>query len=412
MKMQTENVSNRSRWLMKRLTVMFAAALAAAPTPEASAVGFRLPNQDPEGIARGNAFAATADNPSAIYYNPAGITQLEGVNVRAGLYMVSAGVDYTSPTGVEGEVNNAFQPVPQLYATWTPKDCDLSFGLGVYAPYGLAVDWGSDSPFRATAQEGEVKYVCFNPVVAWKVTPKLSLAVGPTVNYSEAYFKRGLGFIPGDYFRFDGNGTACGFNAGVLWRPTDQWSFGVNYRYQTEVEYDGTSYTKPSPPFPASSPTHGPLMYPQFVVAGVSYHPNSHWNFEVNVDWTDWDKVNEIVFKDTAFGDQTLPLNYTSSFMYEFGVTRSFDNGWFMSAGYFYSENSSPDRYFNPIVPDTNLHLGSVGFGHHGEHWSWAAAYHFGYQAGREVSGSIYPGADGKYEVLNHAFNLSLNYKF
>src|SRR5947207_3345244 len=45
---------------------------------DTGAVGFRMPNQDPEGIARGNAFVATADNPSAIYYNPAGITQLEG----------------------------------------------------------------------------------------------------------------------------------------------------------------------------------------------------------------------------------------------------------------------------------------------------------------------------------------------
>src|SRR5512141_2677713 len=64
---------------------------------DTQAVGFRLPNQDPEAIARGNAFVATADNPSAIYYNPAGITQLEGNNLRAGIYFVSAGIDYTSP---------------------------------------------------------------------------------------------------------------------------------------------------------------------------------------------------------------------------------------------------------------------------------------------------------------------------
>src|SRR5213596_3716802 len=61
------------------------------------AVGFRLPNQDPEGIARGNAFVATADNPSAIYYNPAGITQLEGQQFRAGLYVISGDTEYTSP---------------------------------------------------------------------------------------------------------------------------------------------------------------------------------------------------------------------------------------------------------------------------------------------------------------------------
>src|SRR5690349_1226436 len=83
--------------------------------PAVYGVGFRLPNQDPVGIARGNAFAATADNPSAIYYNPAGITQLEGIQAQAGLYLISADTSYTSPSGVKAETDASPQPVPQLY---------------------------------------------------------------------------------------------------------------------------------------------------------------------------------------------------------------------------------------------------------------------------------------------------------
>src|SRR5882724_1545126 len=67
--------------------------------PDAAAVAFRLPNQDPEAIARGNAFVATADNPSAIYYNPAGITQLPGQSVDVGIYAVSSGIKYESAAG-------------------------------------------------------------------------------------------------------------------------------------------------------------------------------------------------------------------------------------------------------------------------------------------------------------------------
>lgn len=47
--------------------------------------GVRIAQQDAAAVAQGNAFVATADNPSAIYYNPAGITQLEGQNFRSGL---------------------------------------------------------------------------------------------------------------------------------------------------------------------------------------------------------------------------------------------------------------------------------------------------------------------------------------
>jgi len=90
-------------------TVLF--ALGAGP---AEAVGFRLPNQDPEGIARGNAFAATADDPAAIYYNPAGITQLEGEQVHAGLYVISADTKFSS-SGGSAQTDTTPQAVPQLY---------------------------------------------------------------------------------------------------------------------------------------------------------------------------------------------------------------------------------------------------------------------------------------------------------
>ena len=82
---------------------------------DVDAVGFRLPNQDPEAIARGNAFTATADNPSAIYYNPAGITQLKGENLSVGLYLISASTEFTSSSGAKAETDASFQPVPQLY---------------------------------------------------------------------------------------------------------------------------------------------------------------------------------------------------------------------------------------------------------------------------------------------------------
>src|SRR6184192_1221667 len=99
----------------------FGMLLAAWLPLTAGAVGFRMPNQDPEGIARGNAEAATADNPSAIYYNPAGITQLEGFQVRAGLYVISADSKFTSASGGNYETDASLQGVPQLYTTWSPK---------------------------------------------------------------------------------------------------------------------------------------------------------------------------------------------------------------------------------------------------------------------------------------------------
>jgi long-chain fatty acid transport protein len=379
----------------------------------ARGVGFRLPNQDPEAIARGNAFVATADDPSAIYYNPAGITQLQGQNIRGGIYLLSAGVDYESPNGTKASVNSDFVPVPQVYYVFSPEDFPLSFGLGVYAPYGLSLDWGPNTPFRTEAQKGRLSYLSINPVVAWSILPNLSIGIGPTINYSEASFEQGIGLLPGDSFKVRGSGWAYGFNAGIFWQPHPKWAFGINYRYQTDVEYNGSAETLPSPPFPPSTSANASIHFPQFVVGGVSFRPTTNWNFEFDLDWSDWDSVKQITINGTAFGSVVLPLNYRSSFMYEVGATRQLGKGFFLSAGYFYSENSSPDKDFNPIIPDANLHLGSIGVGYKGKHWDFAVAYQFGYNPGREVTGDqSYPLANGTYHQFNNAINLAATFKF
>jgi len=379
------------------------------------AVGPRLPNQDPEAIARGNAFAATADNPSAIYYNPAGISQLKGQNFDVGVYLVSAGVKFDAPNGQTAKADSAFQPVPQLYYVYSLKDTPISFGLGVYAPYGLAVDWGNNTPFRTLAEKGKLLYVTVNPVIAWQILPSLSIGAGPTINYSKVEFKKGISPAPAtDEFKFNGDDTEAGFNAGLFWHPHPKWAAGVNYRYGTSMNYHGKSELTPY--FPSTS-TSAKLEFPQNVVVGLSFRPTEDWNFEVDVDWTEWKVLKQTVFEGTAVGPQTFPFNYRSSFMYEFGATRILPRDFFISAGYFYSENSSPDKNFNPVVPDADLHLGSIGFGRRGKHWNWAAAYHFGYNPGREVKNNqplpgTFENANGTYHIFNQAVTLSATLKF
>src|ERR1043165_4596948 len=93
-------------------------------------LGSRIPNQDPEAIGRGNAFAATADNPSAIYYNPAGITQLQGNNLQIGsLFYLNIYADYQSPSGQKIENKHKITPVPEIHYVFTPKDQPFSFGF-------------------------------------------------------------------------------------------------------------------------------------------------------------------------------------------------------------------------------------------------------------------------------------------
>jgi len=403
---------------MKRLAGGFVATAAFLCQAEAFAMAFRLPNQDPDALARGNAFAATADKPSAIYYNPAGITQLRGQQIQAGLYVVRLGIEHESASGVITKNEPEVQVVPHLYYTCTSEDSKVSFGFGIYAPYGLALKYPDDSTFRTLAKRGSLLYLSANPVFAWQIHPTLSVAAGPTLNYSEANFAQGLTRAFDDEFEFDGDAFGMGFNAGIRWQPHQKWAFGINYRSTTVLGYRGDAQVSGNPFLPsATTAGSAEITFPQFVAAGVSYRPTPNWNLEANADWTDWDSVNEIDFKGTPLGDLTLPLHYRSSYMYEFGVTRYLSKGFRVSLGYFFSENSVPDRTFNPIVPDDDLHLGCLGIGYQGKRWNYALVYHFGYNGERKVEGSrpAFPTtetADGFYRILHHAVNVSATLKY
>jgi long-chain fatty acid transport protein len=377
-------------------------------------VGFRLPNQDPEAIARGNAFTATANNPSAIYYNPAGITQLEGQQLSIGLYAISAGVDYRSALGT-AESDSGFQLVPQIYYVNSPKDSPFSYGVGLYAPFGLGIDYGRNTPFSTVAIDGKLAYGTLNPVVAYQVNPRLSIAGGLTLNYSDISIKRAVVGGATDFFEFEGNDISLGYNLGLLWQPVDEWSFGLNYRSSSKMGYHGEStlFLPGVTPSPIEASTTANLNFPANIVLGASFRPTPDWNFEVGVDWTDWDSVDDTILRGIASGgDALFPFRYESGFMYQLGVTRYLDEGYFLSAGYIYSDNSVPDETFTPLNPDSNLHLWSVGVGQRGEASSWALSYTMAYNGGRDVSGNLAPVVDGHYETLNHAVNVSYRFSF
>jgi long-chain fatty acid transport protein len=435
---------------MKPAQFILLAGILAFPTP-IFALGIRIADQDARATARGNAFAATADNPSAIYYNPAGITQLykqltqpsplslskggktevplqsspeweTGVRVRTGVYAITL-EDKVSPAGggPSFDLKRDYQFAPNFYATWKPSSAPVVFGLGVYAPYGFGLEYPEDSPLRTMAISGSVQYVAINPVVAWKVSETFSIAAGATFNYGKANLKRGI-LAPHDMFQFDGDGWAAGWTAGVLWKPHPKHSFGVTYRSQTDVEFEGNAHTffnsfaVPTPFGPFKVPgqdtnehaTAG-IKFPQNIVVGYSFRPTEKWNFEVNVDWTDWDNLNTVYLRKDS-GDVALPFNWESSFFYEFGTSYKFDNGLVASVGYIYSENSVPNESFNPVVPDSNRHIVSAGVGGEWDHWSFDLAYQWAHGPSRTISqGTV---ADGRYRFDSHAISLSVGYNF
>ncbi len=376
-------------------------------------LGIRLPDQDAFATGRGEAFVATADNPSAIYYNPAGITQLDGLNARAGFYGIYL-KDHYNGAGTSVDTKDNIQAAPQVYCTYGFEDVPLTLGLGLYAPYGLSLEWPNQAPFGSAGYKGSLTYLTLNPVLAWKVCPTFSIAAGPTINYGDLDLSQNP-FAPGfsTQTRYHGSDVEPGVNVGALWQPMEQLSFGATYRSETKMTFSGTSSFNG---FGASSAFHAdaPFAFPQYAVGGISYRPTPHWNLEFDLDWTDWHQLKTVTISSAPPAGAPAPLNFNwqNSFFYEFGATYYFTNDWHVSGGYIYSENSVPETSFNPVVPDSNRHIWSVGVGSKYKKLSWDASYQLAWGPDRSISGNQNPTVDGTYQYLSHAISVSVGYHF
>lgn len=374
---------------------LFAGVLSSAHLVEGAAT--RIAFLDAYATARGNAFTATADNPSAVFYNAAGLTQMEGTQVRSNAYVFSASYEYSGAFG-DAKTDDDFQLVPSFFASHTFEEQPYAIGFGMYAPFGLGMDWGQNAPFAPVAYEADLAYIKYHVVAAWKVSEVLSIGLGPSYDDADIELK-----TTGPLGSYDGDGDTGSYTVAIMYQPTPEHSFAINYQSSSQVDFDGNSTV--------FGPTEARLKFPDSIVVGYAWKPNEQWNIEFNLDWTNWDRVNDLRFR-SGVANVDVPLNWKSAFIWELGATRFFEGGWHASAGYTFVENAVPDGDFTPIVPDANRHYFQLGMGRDYERFSWQLTYQFTHAPDRAVSGNTNVLPNGEYDLESQAFGVSAGYRF
>jgi long-chain fatty acid transport protein len=152
------------------------------------------------------------------------------------------------------------------------------------------MDWPNTAPFLAAGEAGQITYMRGTAIVAWQIVPTLSIAAGPTLNYSEVELK----LVPGFVNHFQGHATDAGYTAGLLYHPWEQHYFGFTYRSATEMNYNGHTTDLNSPGFRENVAASADFHYPETLVFGYSYRPSPKWNLETDVNWTDWSALKHV----------------------------------------------------------------------------------------------------------------------
>lgn len=386
----------------------------------ADASGFALLEQSASRL--GTAFAGTAaaaDDATTVYFNPAGLTQLDSIQV-AGL---ASGIEITSEFQDSGSVAAFGQPlggggggdagdwnfVPSAYIA-APLTDKLAIGLGVGAPFGLKLVYDEGWIGRFQALRSEIETINVNPSIAWQINDRLSIGAGVSyqrlqaeltnaVNYSAAVAQGvqqlvAAGQLPAaaapgiiaanvgleGAARVRGDDTGWGFNAGILFNASDATRIGITYRSAIEYEVGGTiSFTAPAvvpnpigasiiaaasaPGAPLSSGSVSvDLKVPDSAVLALRHQLNRKVALLADVAWTGWSTVQELrVVRDTGVTASVTPELWNDVWRYALGATYELRPEVTLRAGVAYDNTPVPDATRTARLPDPDRTWTAVG---------------------------------------------------
>jgi long-chain fatty acid transport protein len=371
----------------------------------------------------GGAFSAYADDPFAVYYNPAGLTQIKNMTVSAGTALMDPNLkakDYTveqnhtvimGPADFEDESD--LLVVPHIgYAM--PINSKLSMGVALYAPFGLHLKWDDTNdpvanPGAYNSYESWYTRTVITPALAYKLNDKLSLGLGVSIGKSEAgtyinsysLYKKGItASIEGDM----SDDINYSWNAGVMYNLTDQVTMGLTYRSRADTEFEGDfKLTNLSDAEKATLAQAGITKYsykaelddvdhPEQVQVGIKYSPTEKINIEADLVWTRWSIVEDqtVVITDPDAAIKNLlhvepgavtadkfSRNWEDTRQVKVGFEYIINDMFTARCGYFYDPSPIPDDTFDIVWADADKKTYSVGLGVNHGRWTVDGSFQY-----------------------------------
>ena len=353
-------------------SVMFASLFAATGV---QAAGFQLIEQSASGM--GNAYAgaaAVAEDASTIYFNPAGMTYINGTQAVGALHLINPNAEFNDkgsvkaagfpPKGDEGPNAGDLAFVPNFYFM-TELTPSIKAGIGVNAPFGLKTEYGDKWVGRFQADKSEVKTININPSIAFKVNEQLSLGFGLSAMYAEATLTRQVNRVLAAErdAEIKGDDWGFGFNLGAIYQATADTRFGIAYRSKVEQHLDGKA--KFSAPLSiANTGVKADVTLPENLSLSAFSRLNDKWDLMGDVTWTRWSQFEELkVVRDNGTTLALTPENWDNTMRYSVGVSYHYTDAIKLRAGLAYDEEAISDEFRTARIPGNDRKWLSLGAG-------------------------------------------------
>jgi long-chain fatty acid transport protein len=427
------------------------------------AQALRFQPQSAAAAGQGNAFVAQADDASAIHYNPAGLSQVNGVQVVTGTTLLGGSIKFTSPTGIDsrGDFGGSIASPPPSYSYVSAnlgslgldRLSDVTIGLGLNSPFGLNTRYPVDGPFNTVVTSAALPLLDIKPTIAYKFNDQLAIGVNADI-YTFASFlgqghaeqrQVGSGTLAGASLEFNGNGTGAGAAFSLLYTPLRNSdgkpiaSVGLVYRTQAVLPLSGSFLVNGAKVADASTN----LVLPQIFSGGIAIWPvrtsGREWKMELDVEYVEWKSNRNLDIHLSTGVVVPQPQQWKNVPVVAIGTEYKWLNPeWLphwdvaVRSGYTHTENPVPDLTFDPgiisltsntlslgagfLCAGQGRFLGVVPCGGASALWTKAIGLDVAYQEwfyeSRTVTGNLKPTVDGTYHAYVHLGTISLKFLF
>jgi long-chain fatty acid transport protein len=415
-------------------------------TPPVWAASFALSENGARAQGMAGAFVGQADDPSAVWYNPAGLLRQTGSSVSLGANFFLPDISADDVNGVRRNPNDSRHAdgesgaVPisgNNYAAWRVSD-QVGVGFGINSPFGLSVDWEDDAFVRYQSAFAELRTFYFTPAIALQLSHRISAGIGASYIYADAELERKLYVGPGlpdGTFQLGGEAREWGYAAGVQAvlaegvGAIDLLTLGATYHSAVVLEFkDSDSVVKFT--FPElglasevpNSRASTTIDLPEIWTVGLSAQVGGQATVNLDVSrlgWSSFEEINiqaeneqtQIALDNAEILPNPLVRDYRDTWTVRLGGEYRFDGTWAARLGYAFDQTPITDEHLDPILPDADRHFVTAGCGFRHGDFSVDAAYTAVFY--EEVStSSNSEGFNVDYESFSHIVSLALNYQF
>ncbi len=405
---------------MKKMEIRLAAILAATGALSASGAGFALYEAGSKATAMGGAVMGKAVDASAVFYNPATMTDFTNTVVTIGFCTQHPTSDVSIDSSKHRKMDPGFFVLPHANVV-QPLPAGLAFGFGVAPEYGLGThyhkSWDMNWDTRSTLIEG----IAFGPHLAWQVTDKWSIAAGLRFMYlnfdqlSERQaavdgYDRELGRVR-DHLKGNNHCLDWGWEISTKYDITDKLHFGAMYRSYIDAKLKGYNHTRVErlnddavtdyatsaaqaqvaaqgypwaylpetmkQQFVGQAKTQvengvrtgakaqdghasAKVRLPASAVVGLNYDLTDDIELGTALTWTQWSTIKRIRFN-LPSQDEELYLGWKDTYRLGTGVAWRFAEGWTWMNSYIYDMDPCRKRYGSTMLPAGDRHLLATG---------------------------------------------------